>query len=130
MAGLSLLPVTLIAAVVALLAATPVRLIETQRSRQDHTTMPASGADRWHASDRPPRLHRARALRHALRVFLRFSEQAARSAGVTPAQHELVLAVKGWPEDSAPSISDLADQLQLRNHSTVELVRQAEQAGL
>lgn len=68
--------------------------------------------------------------RHALRVFLRFSEQAARSAGVTPAQHQLVLAVKGWPEDSAPSISDLADQLQLRNHSTVELVRRAEQAGL
>ena len=68
--------------------------------------------------------------RHALRVFQRFSEDAARSAGVTPAQHQLVLAVKGWPGSDSPSVSDMADRLQLRNHSTVELVRRAEQAGL
>lgn len=68
--------------------------------------------------------------RHALRVFQRFSEDAARSAGVTPAQHQLVLAIKGWPDADAPSVSDIADRLQLRNHSTVELVQRAEQAGL
>lgn len=68
--------------------------------------------------------------RHALRVFQRFSEDAARSAGVTPAQHQLVLAVKGWPRPDPPSVSDIADRLQLRNHSTVELVRRAEQSGL
>ena len=68
--------------------------------------------------------------RYALRVFQRFSEDAARTAGVTPAQHQLVLAVKGWPGAEAPSVSDIADRLQLRNHSTVELVRRAEQAGL
>lgn len=68
--------------------------------------------------------------RYALRVFQRFSEDAARRAGVTPAQHQLVLAVKGWPVSEPPSMSDIADRLQLRNHSTVELVRRAEQAGL
>src|SRR4051794_2438462 len=35
--------------------------------------------------------------RYALRVFQRFSEQAARDAGVTPAQHQLLLAVRGHP---------------------------------
>jgi DNA-binding MarR family transcriptional regulator len=68
--------------------------------------------------------------RYALRVFHRFSEDAARSAGVTPAQHQLVLAVKGWPRPEPPSVSDIAQRLQLRTHSTVELVRRAEQEGL
>ena len=30
--------------------------------------------------------------RHALRVFLRFSEDEARAEGITPAQHQLPLA--------------------------------------
>jgi len=68
--------------------------------------------------------------RRALRVFQRFSEDAARDAGVTPAHHQLMLAVKGWPEATAPSVSDLAESLQLRNHSTVELIGRAETAGL
>ena len=68
--------------------------------------------------------------RYALRVFLRFSEDAARAAGVTPAQHQLMLAVKGWSGDGAPAISDLAEFLQLKHHSTVELVQRATAAGL
>ncbi len=68
--------------------------------------------------------------RHALRVFLRFSEDAARAAGVTPAQHQLMLAVKGWSGGGAPAISDLAEFLQLKHHSTVELVQRATAAGL
>jgi DNA-binding MarR family transcriptional regulator len=68
--------------------------------------------------------------RYALRVFLRFSEDAARAAGVTPAQHQLLLAVKGWDGESPPTISDLARRLQLKNHSTVELVQRATTAGL
>lgn len=67
--------------------------------------------------------------RHALRVFLRFSEEAARSAGVTPAQHQLMLAIKGWPT-GAPTIAALADRLQLRHNSTVELIQRAAAAGL
>lgn len=68
--------------------------------------------------------------RYALRVFLRFSEHAARTSGITPAQHQLLLAVKGWREDTSPMVSDLAERLQLKTHSTVELVQRATGAGL
>jgi len=70
------------------------------------------------------------AFRHALRTFLRFSEEAARAEGLTPHQHQLLLAVRGWPQPSAPAISDLAEMLQLRHHSTVELAQRAGAAGL
>lgn len=69
-------------------------------------------------------------LRAAMRRFLAFSEHAARDAGVTPAQHQLLLAVRGHPADGAPSISDLADVLLRRRHSIVELVDRAEAGGL
>lgn len=68
--------------------------------------------------------------RHALRVFQRFSEEAARRAGVTPAQHQLMLAVRGWPGERPPTVADLADMLQLKPHSTVELIQRAQHAGL
>jgi DNA-binding MarR family transcriptional regulator len=67
--------------------------------------------------------------RFALRVFLRFSEDAARAAGLTPNQHQLLLAVRGHP-DAPPAITDLAEWLQLRHNSTVELVDRAVDAGL
>jgi DNA-binding MarR family transcriptional regulator len=68
--------------------------------------------------------------RRSLRTFLRFSEDAARSVGLTPAQHQLLLAVKGHPGGGSPSIGDAAEALQLRHHSAVELVDRAEAAGL
>lgn len=68
--------------------------------------------------------------RHALRVFLHFSEDAAREAGLTPAQHQLLLAVKGHGGKVPPSASDVAEALQLRLHSAVELIDRAEAAGL
>ena len=68
--------------------------------------------------------------RYALRVFLRFSEDAARAAGITPAHHQLLLVVRGWDGDGPPSTADLAQRLQLRSHSTVELVQRAGTAGL
>jgi DNA-binding MarR family transcriptional regulator len=69
--------------------------------------------------------------RHALRAFLRFSEDAAREAGLTPHQHQMLLAIRGWAGPAAaPSIRDLADQLQLQHHSVVELVDRAAEAGL
>jgi DNA-binding MarR family transcriptional regulator len=69
--------------------------------------------------------------RHALRVFMRFSEQAARHAGLAPNQHQLLLAIRGWDgEDTGPTISDIALQLQLQHHSVVELVNRAVVAGL
>jgi DNA-binding MarR family transcriptional regulator len=68
--------------------------------------------------------------RHALRVFLRFSEDAAREAGLTPAQHQLLLAIKGHPSGAEPTMSYLADVLQLRLHSCSELVDRAAERGL
>jgi DNA-binding MarR family transcriptional regulator len=68
--------------------------------------------------------------RHALRVFLRFSEDAARQEGLTPGQHQLLLAVHGYPSDEAPTIGDVADYLQLQHHSVVELVDRAVAAKL
>jgi DNA-binding MarR family transcriptional regulator len=67
--------------------------------------------------------------RFALRVFQHFSEDAARTAEVTPSQHQLLLAIRGFP-GGAPTISDVAEWLQLRHHSTVELIDRAVAAGL
>ena len=68
--------------------------------------------------------------RRALRAFLRFSEEAARAAGLTPAQHQLLLAVKGAEAGQAPTIAEIADSLQVRHHSAVELVDRAVAAGI
>lgn len=68
--------------------------------------------------------------RHALRTFQRFSETAAREAGLTPAQHQLLLAVRGHDGDGPPSLTAVADRLQLARHSAGELVGRAEANGL
>jgi DNA-binding MarR family transcriptional regulator len=69
--------------------------------------------------------------RYALRVFLRFSERAARHAGLAPNQHQLLLAIRGWDgPDSGPTIGDIAQHLQLQHHSVVELVDRAVMADL
>ena len=70
------------------------------------------------------------AFRAELRRFLRFSEEAARLAGVTPQQHQVLLAVRGHPGPDGPSVSDLADALGLRLNSTTELVARTAAAGL
>ena len=62
------------------------------------------------------------ALRHELRRFLNFSQVAARQAGLTPQQHQALLAIKGFPGRDYASIAELAELLQLRHHSTVGLV--------
>jgi DNA-binding MarR family transcriptional regulator len=68
--------------------------------------------------------------RTRLRRFLRWSEEQARAQELTAAQHQLLLAIKGHPGPSAPSISDVAGYLLLRHHSAVGLVDRAERAGL
>ncbi len=67
--------------------------------------------------------------RYQLRRFLRFSEQAARAAGLEPQQHQLLLAVKGLPEGSKATISVLAERLQIAHHSAVELIDRLAQRG-
>ncbi|MGP7997160.1 MAG: MarR family winged helix-turn-helix transcriptional regulator [Streptosporangiaceae bacterium] len=70
------------------------------------------------------------AFRTGLRRFLRWSEARAREVGLTPAQHQLLLAIKGHPGTDPPAVGDLAEYLLLRPHSTVELIDRAEAAGL
>ena len=62
--------------------------------------------------------------------FQHWSEDQARAAGLTHAQHQLLVAIKGHPGDLAPAVGELADYLLLRHHSTVELLDRAEAAGL
>jgi DNA-binding MarR family transcriptional regulator len=61
-------------------------------------------------------------LRYQIRKFLRFSENAARQAGIEPQQHQLLLAIRGLPDAASPTIGVLAERMQLQHHSTVELV--------
>jgi DNA-binding MarR family transcriptional regulator len=69
-------------------------------------------------------------LRTGLRRFLRWSEQQAQAAGVTPAQHQLLLAVRGHPDERGPTVGEVAGYLLLRHHSAVGLIDRAESAGL
>ena len=70
------------------------------------------------------------ALRSGLRRFERWSEQQAKAAGLTPAQHQLLLAIRGHDDSRGPTIGEVADYLLLRHHSTVELIDRADTAGL
>lgn len=69
-------------------------------------------------------------LRTGLRRFLRWSEWQAEAAGLTPAQHQLLLAIRGHPDTRGPTVGDVADYLLLRHHSAVGLVDRAAKAGL
>lgn len=68
------------------------------------------------------------AFRDGLRRFLHWSDTQARQVGLTGAQHQLLLAVRG--HGTTPSIGDVAHHLLLRHHSAVELVDRAVAAGL
>jgi len=69
-------------------------------------------------------------LRYQVRKFLRFSEEASRATGIEPQQHQLLLALKGLPDDVRPTIGALAERLQLQHHSAVELVDRSAQRNL
>ncbi len=62
------------------------------------------------------------AFRYALRRFLRFSEKEAKTAGITPQQHQALLAIKGFPGRDSITVGELAERLQLRHHSAVGLI--------
>jgi DNA-binding MarR family transcriptional regulator len=64
--------------------------------------------------------------RYRIRIFLNGSEEAARKAGLEPQQYALMLALRGLPVDVEPSIRELAERMQLRHHSVVELVDRLE----
>ncbi len=68
-------------------------------------------------------------LRYALRQFVRSSELAARRVGLTPRQHQALLAVRGAPEDRAATVGHVAEWLQIRHHSAVGLLDRLEEKG-
>jgi DNA-binding MarR family transcriptional regulator len=68
--------------------------------------------------------------RYQIRCFLSFSERAAREAGVEPQQHQLLLVIKGLPQDLRPTIGTLAARLCVAHHSAVALVDRLEAAEL
>lgn len=68
--------------------------------------------------------------RYALRRFLKFSEQAAASKGLTPRQHQALLAIKGYPGRDYVTNGELAERLQIHHQSAVGLVNRLQRMGL
>jgi DNA-binding MarR family transcriptional regulator len=70
------------------------------------------------------------AFRRSLRIFLAFSEDAARKAGLPPQQHQAILAIRGLAPEGGMTVNDLAEQLLLKPQTAVELVDRLQDAGL
>jgi DNA-binding MarR family transcriptional regulator len=67
--------------------------------------------------------------RYQIRRFLHFSEQVVKQAGLERGQYQLMLAIKGMPAGVRPRIRELANRMQIRHHSAVELVNRLEAGG-
>jgi len=70
------------------------------------------------------------AFRRALRKFLILAEAGIKEAGVTPQQHQALLAVYANPDRDWISVGELAESLHLKHHAAVELVDRCQLAGL
>lgn len=68
--------------------------------------------------------------RFGIRRYLRFSEDVVRDAGLTPQHYQLLLAIKGFPGREWATVRELAERLQLRHNSVVELVNRAQRQGI
>ncbi len=68
--------------------------------------------------------------RYALRQYLRFSENAVKTAGITLQQHQALLFIIGYPGREYVTVSELAERLQIKHHSAVGLVDRLEEQGL
>jgi DNA-binding MarR family transcriptional regulator len=78
----------------------------------------------YEASERPlsdEKYRKIAEFRYRIRQFLYFSEEAARALGIEPQQHQLLLAIKGLPKGTRPTITAVSSRLCLRHNSTVEL---------
>jgi DNA-binding MarR family transcriptional regulator len=67
--------------------------------------------------------------RYQIRRFLHFSEQVVKRAGLERGQYQLMLAIKGIPAEVRPRIRELANRMQIRHHSAVELANRLEAGG-
>lgn len=68
--------------------------------------------------------------RYALRRFQRFTEEAAQAVGLAPQQYQALLAIRGGSPEGRIVIGELAERLQIRHHTAVELVNRLEGQGL
>jgi len=68
--------------------------------------------------------------RYRLRLFLRFSEDACQSHGLTTLQYQLLLQTKGYPGRQWATLTELAERLQAKHHGVVALVSRCEALGL
>jgi DNA-binding MarR family transcriptional regulator len=68
--------------------------------------------------------------RTGLRRFRKWSEEQVAAAGLTPARHQLLLAIRGHSDPAGPTVGDVAGYLLIRHHSAVELINRAVAAGL
>ncbi|WP_341677392.1 MarR family transcriptional regulator [Niveibacterium sp. SC-1] len=98
-------------------------------SRSSSRTTTARNANPRRRKPRQRDYERLSDFRYALRCFLDFSQSAARAAGLTPQQHQALLAIKAW-RGGQPTVGDLAARLLLRHHSAVELANRLEAGGL
>ncbi|WLB53852.1 MarR family winged helix-turn-helix transcriptional regulator [Bradyrhizobium japonicum] len=92
----------------------------TQSKRK--TTRPSSAASSKGGAMREADYAALAQFRYQLRTFLAFSEAAAQSAGLTPQQHQALLAIKGLAAPDGASVGDIARFLLIRHHTAVELV--------
>jgi len=69
------------------------------------------------------------AFRYTIRRFVRFAEEGAREIGLTPQQHQLLLAIKGQPGKEWANVSEIAEMLQIKHHAAVMLIDRCEKAA-
>ncbi len=69
-------------------------------------------------------------VRYRLRTFIGFSDEQARTVGLEPRQHQLLLAVRGLPDELRPTIGTLAERLVVKHHTLVEMIDRLEAIDL
>ena len=71
-----------------------------------------------------PEFETLAAFRYQVRKFLRFSKDLLSAEDLTPDQYQALLAIRAFSDQQKLSIRDLAEQLQVRHHSTFGIVDQ------
>jgi DNA-binding MarR family transcriptional regulator len=70
------------------------------------------------------------AFRTQLRQFDQWSTRRAAESGLTHAQHQLLLAIRGHSDPKGPTIGEVAEYLLVRHHTAVELANRTQELGL
>lgn len=68
--------------------------------------------------------------RTALRRFDHWSRAAAHAHGLTHAQHQLLLGIRGYDDPAGPTVGDVADFLMVKPHTAGELIDRAHALSL